>query len=71
VDQQQAATIATDEWTRLGGGDSWAVTESSPYGPGLWLVVLADDRREHFATLVLDEQGHADVVCLEDYRPCA
>ena len=70
VDQDKASTLARDAWVRLSGEDSWAVTDAGPYGDDLWLVVLADKRRERFATMVLDEDGSADMVSLEEYRSC-
>jgi hypothetical protein len=70
VDQRKASIIARDAWARLCGERSWAVTEAGPCGEDLWLAVLADDQLQRFATMVLDEQGSADVVRVEDYWPC-
>jgi hypothetical protein len=70
VDRNQASEIARDEWARVSGEPAWTVSEASPYGDDLWMVVLANEKRERFATLVLDEGGAADVVCVEEYQPC-
>ena len=70
MDDKTASAFAQDAWVRLSGEESWAVTDAGPYGDDLWLVVLADKRRERFATLVLDEEGTADMVCLEQYQSC-
>jgi hypothetical protein len=70
VDQSKASVIAQEAWVRLSGEEAWTVSDAGPYGDDLWLVVLADRRRERFATLVLDEDGSADMVCLEEYRSC-
>ena len=70
MDRKHASDIAREEWARVSGEPPWAVSEASPYGEDLWLVVLAHDSGERFATLVLDEGGAADVVCVEEYQPC-
>ena len=70
MDLDRAADTARDAWARLSGEEPWAVSEASPYGPDLWLVVLANESKERFATLVLDASGGADVVCVEEYQSC-
>ena len=70
MDNDKASVLAQSAWERLSGEETWAVTDAGPYGDDLWLVVLADKRRERFATMVLDEDGSADMVCLEQYQSC-
>ena len=70
MDEKKASILAQDAWARLSGEEPWAVTDAGPYADDLWLVVLSDRRRERFATMVLDEQGGAEMVCLEQYQSC-
>jgi hypothetical protein len=65
MDRHKASIIARDAWAHLSGEGRWTISESDPFGEGMWLVVLADEREERFATVVLDEDGRAEVVSLE------
>lgn len=69
MNEQKAGRIACEtmrDWQS--GYSTWRVTGVSPEDD-MWLVVLADQRSEHFATLLVTPDGQTDLVCVQDYTP--
>jgi hypothetical protein len=69
VHEQRAGQIAGQAMSEWQNGCSTWWVESATEQDGLWLVVLSDEDSKHYATVVVTDEGDADLVCVQDYTP--